>query len=242
MRALSDSGAAAAVVLTLAAALLAVSCQSEPTPTPTPTVTPEGVRDRAADALRNLSTVHFRVIHEEGGTDIGFSSTLTEAEGDGLFPDKAEFVAKATSALFGNATLELDVVQYGEATYLRDRISMVWQKLPPGTLAINFLNINGSIADALASLGGLELTDGGSIDGTPAHKLTGTAPSTAMRGLVPGAPEGETLRVEVWTGRDDHLVRRVRLTGALIDADPPDMARVLELSRFDEPVSIEPPA
>ena len=241
MRAALQKGTAAAI-LAVAAALLAVSCGSEPIPTPTPTITAEDVRDRAADALRDLSTVHFRVTHEEGGTDIGFSSTLTEAEGDGLFPDKASFVAKATSALFGDAALELDVVQYGESTYLRDRISMVWQNFPPGTLAINFLNINGSIADALASLSELELSDGGSIDGGPVHRLTGTTDSSSMRGLVPGAPEGETLHLEVWTGRDDYLVREVRLTGKLLAADPPDVVRILELSRFDEPVAIDPPA
>ena len=235
-------GGATAAILAVAAVLFAVACQSEPTPTPTPAITAEEVRDRAADSLRNLSTVHFRVTHEEGGPDIGFSSTLTEAEGDGVFPDKAEFVAKATSALFGNAALELDIVQYGEITHLRDRISMVWQALPAGTLAIDFTNINGSIADALASLGGLDLTDGGSVDGAPVHKLTGTTPSTSMRGLVPGAPEGETLRMEVWVGRDDYLVRKVRLTGRLVEADTPDIVRVLELSRFDEPVTIEPPA
>lgn len=233
---------AAAAILAVAVALLAVSCGSEPTPTPTPTITAEDVRDSGAEALRNLSTVHFLVTHEVGGTDIGFSSTLTEAEGDGVFPDKAEFVAKATSALFGNAALELDIVQYGEITHLRDRISMVWQALPAGTLAINFANINGSIADALASLGELDLTDGGSVDGAPVHKLTGTTPSTSMRGLVPGAPEGETLHMEVWVGRDDYLVRKVRLTGRLVEADTPDIVRVLELSRFDEPVTIEPPA
>ena len=232
----------AAVILAMAAALLAVSCGSEPTPTPTQTITAEYVRDRAAEGLRGLSTVHFLLTHEEGGTDIGFSSTLTEAEGDGLFPDKASFVAKATSALFGNATLELDIVQDGEATHLRDRISMAWQKLPPGTLAINLANINGSVADALASLGDIELTDGDSIDGAPVYKLTGTADSSSMRGLVPGAPEGVTLHMEVWAGRNDYLVRKVRLTGALLKDDPSDITRVLELSRFDEPVSIEPPA
>ena len=241
MRAVSQIRATAAI-LAMAAALLAVSCGSEPTSTPTPAITAEDVRDRAAGALRNLSTVHFRVTHEEGGTNIGFSSTLTEAEGDGLFPDKASFVAKATSALFGDATLELDIVQYGETTHLRDRISMVWQNLPPGTLSINFANINGSIADALASLGELDLADGGSIDGAAVHKLTGTTDSSSMRGFVPGAPEGGTLHVEVWAGRDDYQVRKVRLTGALLDADPPDITRVLELSRFDEPVTIEPPA
>ena len=234
-------GSAAAAILAMAVALVAVSC-GNPEPTPTPGITAEDVRDRGAETLRNLSTVNFRVTHEEGGTDIGFSSTLTEAEGDGVFPDKAEFVAKATSALFGNAALELDIVQYGEITHLRDRISMVWQALPAGTLAIDFTNINGSIADALASLGGLELTDGGSVDGAPVHKLTGTTPSTSMRGLVPGAPEGDTLQMEVWIGRDDYLVRKVRLTGRLVEADTPDIVRVLELSRFDEPVTIEPPA
>ncbi len=234
-------GSAAAAILAMAVALVVVACGG-PEPTPTPSITAEDVRDSGAEALRNLSTVHFLVTHEEGGTDIGFSSTLTEAEGDGVFPDKAEFVAKATSALFGNAALELDIVQYGETTHLRDRISMVWQALPAGTLAINFTNINGSIADALASLGGLDLTDGGSVDGAPVHKLTGTTPSTSMRGLVPGAPEGETLHMEVWIGRDDYLVRKVRLTGRLVEADTPDVVRVLELSRFDEPVTIEPPA
>lgn len=232
---------AAASILAMAVALVAVACGG-PEPTPTPSITAEDVRDSGAEALRNLSTVHFLVTHEEGGTDIGFSSTLTEAEGDGVFPDKAEFVAKATSALFGNAALELDIVQYGETTHLRDRISMVWQALPAGTLAINFTNINGSIADALASLGGLDLADGGSVNGAPVHKLTGTTPSTSMRGLVPGAPEGDTLQMEVWIGRDDYLVRKVRLTGRLVEADTPDVVRVLELSRFDEPVTIEPPA
>ena len=234
-------GSAAAAILAMAVALVAVACGG-PEPTPTPSITAEDVRDSGAEALRNLSTVHFRVTHEEGGTDIGFSSTLTEAEGDGVFPDKAEFVAKATSALFGNAALELDIVQYGETTHLRDRISMVWQALPAGTLAINFTNINGSIADALASLGELDLADGGSVDGAPVHKLTGTTPSTSMRGLVPGAPESDTLQMEVWIGRDDYLVRKVRLTGRLVEADTPDVVRVLELSRFDEPVTIEPPA
>ena len=233
---------ATAAILAMAAALLAVSCTSEPTPTPTPVIAAEDVRDRGAETLRNLWTVHFRVTHEEGGTDIGFSSTLTEAEGDGVFPDKAKFVAKATSTLFGNASLELDIVQYGETTYLRDRISMVWQALPAGTLAINFTSVNGSIADALASLGELDLTDGGSVDGAPVYKLTGRASSTSMRGLVPGAPEGETLHMEVWVGRDDHLVRKVRLTGRLVETDTPDIVRVLELSRFDAPVTIEPPS
>lgn len=236
------SSRATAVSIALAAALLAVSCESEPTATPTPVITAEDVRDRSAEGLRALSSVHFRISHEEGGTDIGFSTVLTEAEGDGLFPDKASYVAKGRNALFGDAVFEMDLVQDGETTYLRDRISMVWQTLPPGALPIIFVNINHGIADALASLRDTELTDGGAVDGAPVHKLTGVADAAAMRGFAPGAPEGETLHLEVWTEREGYLVRKVRVTGPLLADDPPDIVRILELSRFDEPVSIEPPS
>ena len=189
-------------------ALVAGACASAPGPTATPTIGAEEVRDRAADGLRGLSTVHFRVTHEEGGTDIGFSSTLTEAEGDGVFPDKASFVAKATSALFGDAALELDIVQDGETTYLRDRISMAWQTLPPGTLAINFGDINGSIADALASVTDPTVEDGGSMGDAPVYLLTGVAEAAALRGFIRNPAAGATLDVEVWIGRDDYLVRK----------------------------------
>ena len=232
----------AAAVLA-AAAMLIAGCGGPPiaTPTPTPALTAEDVRDRAADGLRNLSSVHFRITHESGGTDLGFSAVLTEAEGVGLFPDKADFVAEATTALFGDAAIEFDIVQDGETTYLRDRLSMAWQALPPETLSVNFASINASIADALASLDELGLADGGSIDGAPVHLLTGVTSASSLRGLVPGAADNATLRVEVWAGRADYLVRKARLTGVLLPADTPDITRILELSRFDEPVTIEPP-
>ena len=58
---------------------------------------------------------------------------------------------------------------------------------------------------------------------------------------MPGAIEGEPLRVQALIGRDDGLSRSVRLAGRLIEADPPEMVRTLELTGFDEAVSIEPP-
>ncbi len=217
------------------AAACAAACAADPTPTPA--ATPAEVRDRAADALRALSSARFRVTHEaDASTNIGFAS-LTEAEGDGLFPDRARFTLQAATALFPNATLQIDVVQIGETTYLRDGISRQWQILPAGTLGIDFSDVAGSVADALASMRSPKLTDGGG----DAHRLSGVVDAAALRGFVPAAPEDGTLRVDVWAGREDYLARRIRVEGALFPDDPPDIARTLEISRYDEPVVIEPP-
>ena len=227
--------AAKGAVCAMAAALLAAACSADPTPTPA--VTAEEARDRAAAALRALSSARFRVTHEnDASTNIGFAS-LTEAEGDALFPDRARFTLQAATALFPNASLQIDVVQIGETTYLRDGISRQWQTLPAGTLGIDFSNVAGSIADALASMRSAELADSrGSV-----RRLTGLVDAASLRGLVPAAPEGETLRVEAWTEREDFLPRGIRVEGALFPDDPPDIARTLEISRFDVPVVIEPP-
>lgn len=222
-----------------AVALLAVACGAQPTPTPA--VTPEEARDRAAEALRGLASAHFRVTHEDGAsTDMGFAA-LTEAEGDAVFPDRARFTAKATVALFRDATLEFDVVRIGETVYLRDGVSGQWQTLPAGTLGIDFSNIAGGVADAVASMRSVELADGGSVGGADTLRLRGAAAAETLRGFVPSAPEGGTLQVTLWAGREDFLLRKVEVTGVLFPDDPPDITRTLEISRFNEPVAVEPP-
>ena len=224
--------------LALAASLAFAACASDAAPTSPPSA--DEVRDRAAEDLRTLSTVGFTVSHPDGGTDLGFG-TLTEAEGHGLFPDRAELVARAVAEQFGGFTLEFDVIQIGDATYLRDRISNRWQTLPPGTLVVRFTGINDSIADALAAVSGTSLSDGGFVGGTATHLLRGTVAAAALRGLAPTAPDGQELDIEVWVGKDDSRVRRVSLTGILLPDDPADITRVLELYDFDGPVVVEPP-
>jgi hypothetical protein len=45
----------------------------------------------------------------------------------------------------------------------------------------------------------------------------------------------------IWIGKEDRLVRRVRLDGPFGGDDPDDVIRVVTLSKFDEPISIELP-
>ena len=209
-------------------------------PSPAPELTAEQVRDRAANAMRGLSSAHFVVGHQEGGTDLGFGM-LTKAEGDGLFPDRAVFLATAVAQQFGGITLEFDIVQHGGDTYLKDRISNRWQTLAPDVLLISFAGVNDAIADAIAAIDRPALSGSEADGGGETLLLVGAVDAVALAGLVPSAPAGSILDLQVWVGREDFLVRRVEMTGVLFDADPPSMTRYLELSEFDKPLTIEPP-
>jgi hypothetical protein len=231
-------------ILLAVATLAASACSSEPpTATPTPGMpTPEELRDRVVETLRGLSSVRFSVTHEDEdvGTDMGGGITLNEVEGSALFPDRAELTADTTLEEYG-LSLDMEIVQIAERTYLRDPISGAWRMVEPGTLPFDFVGMHESVADALGAATGLTLTDGGEVDGVPTFKLVGMILPQEFRGLVPGAPEGEGIPAEAWVGRDDGLTRRVRLAGRLIAVDPPTMVRLLRLWDFDEPVTIEPP-
>ena len=229
-------------LLVIAAAAVAVLAACTPASTPTPTPLPpsaEALRDSTVAALRLLSSVHFVVTHAEGGTDLGAGITLTSAEGDALFPDRAKLTAQTVVEGLG-VNLEMGIVQIGPETYLRDPLSRVWRSTEPGVLPFNFVGMHDSIANALAATTELALTYGEVIDSMPVYRLTGSVRPQEFRGLVPGASEGEPLDLEVWIGQD-LLPRRVSLRGRLVEDDPPDMVRFLHLSDFNAPVSVEPP-
>jgi hypothetical protein len=53
--------------------------------------------------------------------------------------------------------------------------------------------------------------------------------------------EGASISIEVWIGRDDFLLRSIRLEGRITEAEAEGIVRTLKLSGFDVPVTIEAP-
>ena len=225
------------VIVAAAVALLAACAADAPAPTPP---SAQELRDRTVATLRELSTVHFEVTHEAGGTDLGGGLTLLSAEGDALFPDRAEL--SALTVLEGaGINLSMGIVQIARETYLRDPVSRIWREADPGTLPFNFVGMHDSLADALAATTDLALDQGGKQGGVPTFLLTGAVAALAFAGLVPSASEDSVLGIEVWIGVEDALPRSVRMVGALVAGDPPGMTRLMTLRDFNAPVTVEPP-
>lgn len=199
---------------------------------------PGEVRDQAVEMLLTLTSVHFEVSHAEGGTDIGGGLLLTTVVGDALFPNKASMRADGE---IGRVVIGFGIVQIEDVTYFSGPFGDTWRTVEPGTLPFNFVAMNQSVADTLTSAVDLSVTAGVEIDGQAMAELTGTISSDSLLGLVPGVAPGLSLGLTAWVGRKDNLPWRVRLTGPMIDSDPPEMTRFLNLSAFGEGVTIEPP-
>ena len=189
-------------------------------------------------ALRAVTSVHFQVSHVEGGTDLGGGILLTSVEGDAKFPNGASMRAQGRAF---NAPVQFGIVQTGDLTYFCGPLGCIWRTVDPGTLPFDFVGMHDSVADALAATTAVSIEEAGDVNGVPTYLLTGRLLSETIRGLVPGALEGNTLEIAVFVGRDDLLPRSVRLSGLMFADDPPGMTRLLDLADFNDPVSIEPP-
>jgi hypothetical protein len=88
-----------------------------------------------------------------------------------------------------------------------------------------------------------ELGDEGTeeVGGVTAVKLSGTVDAADVAPLFAVSPREGTVEATLWIGEEDRLLRRVQVMGAVAAKEPEDALRVVEISRFDEPVTIEPP-
>jgi hypothetical protein len=60
--------------------------------------------------------------------------------------------------------------------------------------------------------------------------------------ILGNEPTGRLVDLELWIGKEDSILRRLRLSGPISDDEADDIVRTVEISQFDEPFAIEPPA
>jgi hypothetical protein len=79
------------------------------------------------------------------------------------------------------------------------------------------------------------------VAGVNTYLLEGQVDSGVLEAAAPIAEPGLTVNVKLWVDTSDYTIRQVRLEGPFAPDEPDNIVRTLILSKFDEPVSIEPP-
>ncbi len=228
--------------LAVAAALLA-ACgggggSSNKPATTGPLPQPDAVLSKAVDAFQSLKTFHFRLEHDNGGTQIPPGLTLITADGNVIVPDRmsAKLDAKA-----GQQTVNVQVIGVGDQGWITNPFSRQWQPLPSGTSIKDIFDPTQGVKAIVGALQDAKVTGEETIDGTDCYRLEGTVPSEVLQAAAPIAKPGLTVGITVWIGKDDSLIRQVYLEGPLNPDEPSNIARRLMLSKFGEDVSIEAP-
>ncbi|MBI4494585.1 MAG: LppX_LprAFG lipoprotein [Chloroflexi bacterium] len=200
--------------------------------------TPREALDRAAEAMEQLKSAHFSLETEGGALQLGPGISVATAEGDVVSPDRVRL--KFTLRL-GTMSAESQLVAIGEQLYLTNPLTGRWEKVPVKLAAPQLLHRERGVSNVLRKVADPQKIATETLDGARTYHLRGSVPASPIAQMVGGQPMGESVVGEVWVDADDFRVRQVRLEGAIGPGDKATTVRLLKLSRFDEPISIEPP-
>jgi lipoprotein LprG len=233
----------AAVVAVLPLLALTAACGGDDDEAPSgaagsdgPTV--EQVLSRSADAIAALASFHFLLTHQNGSTPIVFDLRLTKAEGDVLAPDRLQAKLDAERGPF---SVDVDVITIGTDLWVTDPLLGRWQKVGQGIDIRDIFAPDRGVPELLRSARDGRFDGDDRIDGVPSHRIKVTVDGGALRAIAPIAREGQNVPVTLWIGKEDVLVRRIDIEGPLTDREKSDIRRRLQLSRFDQPLTISPP-
>jgi hypothetical protein len=194
---------------------------------------------KAVERAATMKTFHFRLEHENGVSPIPLGLGLVTAEGDVVVPDRlyAKLEAKA-----GTQPVRVEVIGIGAQGWITNPFNRQWQPLPSGTTIKDVFDPTQGIDAVANSLANATVVAEEDVGGFATYHVEGTIDSAKLEAAAPIAEPGFTVKVKVWIGKDDSLIRRIRLEGPIASGEPDNIVRKLDVSKFDEPVTIEPPA
>jgi hypothetical protein len=214
------------------------SCSKDKAEAPDSSIDPATLLQRSAAAVQDAGTFHFKLTHENGTTPLPLSLQLVSAEGDFQIPGKLAADIRAKAA--GSINVSVKVVAIDNQTWITNPFTRDWQRLPGASLR-DLADPGTLVTTLLPKVQNATVSDGGEVDGVSTLKIEGTIDSGELRDALGFARAGHSVRVEAWIGAEDSLPRRIRLYGRLVSDENENVRRQIDLSRFGEPVQINPP-
>jgi LppX_LprAFG lipoprotein len=220
--------------LLLGGAVLACSGPSTSTPDPTTILRQDG------QALANLHSVGADVKFGPGVALQGL--TLSSASTTLQLPDQSDTIFKVKQ---GDFLVDVRVVTTNGHTYLRLPFSQFTEITAQEASQIpnlaQLFDQRSGLPTVLAAGTNTRYQGTEQVGGVEADKVATTYTASQVGQLLGDAarPAGD-VQATIWSGRSDHLVRRVILHGPLLEAGK-DVQVQVDLRDFDKPVSITNP-
>lgn len=222
-----------AAALLAACLLAAAACESGPS-----TPSAASLLAQAQSAFNQLSSFHFALTAQNlGDTD---PLPVTQATGDVQRPDKLSTTATVNSPL---GPVQVKLVILGQQEWITDPLTGTFN---PTTQYGGFLNIfdaQHGVGAALANLASPGAPQSSTAAAGDCWKISGSLPASAIASVVNGAAgSNASVPASVCIGKSDHELYSVTFSGAVSQTDTAKTTRTFVLTRFNQPVTITPPA
>ena len=233
---------AIAVCGTIALVILAAACGSgtvvpEPTPTPTPVpFDPKAVLERSGKVMQDLQSFHFKLTHDEGGTEFMPGMIVEEATGDVVKPDK---IALSFAGTFGGGyAIKARLITIGDVSYMTNPLTGVWQEFDTGVSPLGFFDPAVGISAIMLRLDDAQRVE---ADREDVFRMTGILPADALAPLLGRTLQDALVDVDLTIDAASLYLLEARVSGRVTESDPEGIVRILEARDFDQPLVIEPP-
>jgi LppX_LprAFG lipoprotein len=231
MHELTRRGAALAALATL---VVFAACSAPGASQPDPA---RVLRD-AGHAMATLKSVKADTRFGPGVTLQGL--TLTTASSSVQLPDQSDTVFKVKQ---GDFLVEVRVVTSGGHVYLRLPFSRFTELGPEQAAEIpnlaRLFDAQSGLSAVLAAAKNPTYQGTEKVGDADSDKVAATYTAAQIGQLMGITPAGD-VRATVWAARSDHMVRRVVLSGPLLQAGK-DVQVQVDLHDFNRPVTITPP-
>jgi hypothetical protein len=208
------------------------------TTTTTVSLTAAQIIVQASDKLDAVNSFHCTLDQTGGGTPIGSGVEMTKVDGDTVKPDKLQ--ATLTGTVSG-MSVTIKMISIGTVTYMTNPLSNSWEQLPTEFAILSVFNPNTGITAIMRGITGLTKLSNAQSAGVDCYHLSGNIDSANLSPITGSSVAGTSIGVELWIGKDDLLVRSIKLTGQITATEVPGIVRTLNLSNFNETLNIALP-
>jgi hypothetical protein len=206
--------------------------------TTTASLTAAQIISQASDKLDAVNSFHCTLDQTGGGTPIGSGVEMTKVDGDIVKPDKLQ--ATLTGTISG-MSVTIKMISVGTVTYMTNPLSNSWEQLPTEFAILSVFNPSTGVTAIMRGITGLTKLSDAQSAGVNCYHLSGNIDSANLSPITGSSVPGTAIGVELWIGKDDLLVRSIKLTGQITATEAPGIIRTLNLSNFNETLNIALP-
>jgi hypothetical protein len=201
------------------------------------TVSPAMLVAESASATGKVERFHF-TLDIEGVPRSASGLQLEAAEGDAVVPDR---LRAEVSGNFAGIPLTTELVSVGGKLWIKNPLSGAWTPVDVGTTPVFLLDPKKGVLGVMQAVRGLRKDGSEDVGGVATQRVRGRATAKEVAPLVAVTPGPGSVEVTLWIGKDDKILRRIRVSGPVAAGEPAAASRVVEVSRFDERVRIDAP-
>jgi lipoprotein LprG len=199
---------------------------------------PEELVADSAEATAAVKSFHVLVDIQNVSAG-GSGLSLTFLDGDVVVPDRMK---ARVSGKFLGLPVSSELVVVDDQYFLKVPFTGSWRTIEVDTVPVAFFDPATGVLAVINDASDLTHEGSEDVGGVDCYRLTGTIRASALEPLLPEAEGDGVVPIELWIGKDDLLLRRMRLSGPVSPSEADDAVRTIELSAFDEPVTVTAPS